>query len=306
MPTKGSVALKSLQTLLRILQFLGALLVLGIFSYFLARLAANDLPKARYVVAVEIIAAIAVAYTFLAVLLTFFVGGFTIFGALAVLFDLLLLGGFVAVTVLTRRSRRRCRGFQDTPLGVGNVPATTSDITNGFGYGNEVGRTYRPNIGRACQLQRAVFITSIVLIGLFLLTAIVQMLLVRQHKKDKRYGPSPANDYTSGKPKRGLFARKPKHDTTRDAELATVGAAPTVPVVEKHHNNNNNHMRPSHDTAYTGSTVAPADPYGVHNKPGVQSTIPTANTTNPGFSGPAPHGVGPLHNYATTGTTTNY
>lgn len=141
------------------------------------------------------------------------------------------------------------------------------------------------------------------------------MLLVRQHKKDKRYGPSPSNDYTEGSGKKGgLFARKPKN-YTRDAELATVGATATGTIVEKPQNN---HIRPSHDTAYTGSTVASPDPYGVSNKYGnttnqtgvaaaPAAAVAAGHTHNHGFTGPAPHGVGPLHNYAGTSTTTaNY
>lgn len=164
MVSKKGAGLKGLQTLLRILQFLAALLILGIFSYFLARLAANDLPKARYIVAVEIIAAAAVLYTLLAVLLTFFLGGFTVFGALAVLLDLLFLGAFIAVAVLTRSGKRQCRGNVSTPLGRGTVPQTQRDVDDGFGFGRDVGRTYRPNLKRSCQLNRAVFIVSIILL----------------------------------------------------------------------------------------------------------------------------------------------
>lgn len=134
------------------------------------------------------------------------------------------------------------------------------------------------------------------------------MLLVRHHKKEKRYGPSPSNDYTAGSgKKRGLFARKNKGtDYTRDAELATAGVPAAGVVTEKPVNT---HMRPSHETGYTGSTVASPDPYGVnkYNSSGAATAqVGGLPPPNPGFTGPPPHGTGPLHNYAGTTTTTNY
>lgn len=85
---------------------------------------------------------------------------------------------------------------------------------------------------------------------LFLITAAFQVVLARHHKKEKRYGPSPSNNYTSGLGRRGQFWRRNKRNT-RDAELATTGLAS-----DKHA------YRPSADTGYTGSTVNPG--YG-HN-----------------------------------------
>lgn len=65
----------------------------------------------------------------------------------------------------------------------------------------------------------------------------MQVLLVRHHKKEKRYGPGPSNNYTFGSARRS-FWRRNKATNTRDAEMATSGA-----------------YRPSHDTGFTGTTV---------------------------------------------------
>ena len=76
----------------------------------------------------------------------------------------------------------------------------------------------------------------------------MQIVLSRQHKKDKRFGPGPSNNYTSGTAKGKFWQRKPKVATEKEAELGTAGG---LAAVQPQHD-----MRPSHDTAYTGSTVA--------------------------------------------------
>ena len=105
-----------------------------------------------------------------------------------------------------------------------------------------------------------------VLSALFLISAALQLFLGRHHQREKRFGPGPSNNYTSGQGKRSYFGRKKQTPlnapvtttekqepfwrrggrSTQDTELGTVDA------------------RPSHDTALTGSTVAGAGAaYGV-------------------------------------------
>ena len=71
--------------------------------------------------AVEGIAGGAVIYTAFAVLLTCFVGGKTFFAFLAVLLDILFVGGFIAIAVLARGGIHSCSGSSPpSPLGPGN------------------------------------------------------------------------------------------------------------------------------------------------------------------------------------------
>lgn len=167
MAAKKGAALKSIQTLLRLLQLLSAILVLAIFSYFLAVQARHDLVKPTYVKAVEGIAGAAVLWTAIALLLTCFVGGVTGFGALALILDLLFFGAFIAVTILTRRGRR-CSGFVDTPLGYGDVNGRNVNIRpeqdDDPEDRNEPVTTYRPNLLRTCRLLKAVFAVAIILL----------------------------------------------------------------------------------------------------------------------------------------------
>lgn len=261
----GGALLKSGQSGIRLLQLLSSIVILGIFSYFLAVLARHSLFKARWVKAVEGIAGAAVLWTLIATLLTCFVGGLAAFGALALILDILFIGGFIAVAYFNRGGIRRCSGYVSTALG---------DSDTRFPRPSNLGRTsYVPNYKAACRMEKGVFAVSIILIALFLLSALLQILLVRHHKKEKRYGPSPANGYTSGSGRKGFFGRKANNDYARDAELATTGT--TAVVEEKHHN----HIRPSGETGYTGSTMATADAAHTSNKYNTQPTVPVVATS---------------------------
>ncbi|KAI9836757.1 MAG: hypothetical protein M1837_003245 [Sclerophora amabilis] len=239
----GGAFLRTLQTLLRVVELLASLLILGVFSYFLAVLRSNDLVIANWVKAVEGMSGAAVLYTAFAVLLTFFLGGIRFFAFLAIVLDLCFVACFAAIAVLTRNGSNSCTGIVSTPLGKGDV-STGESTENGFGFGSNGTGDYEPNLSRACKLTQACFAVAIVNIILFLITAVLQFLVAKHHQKEKRYGPSPANNYTTGSRRRFGFGKKKQHNT-RDAELATTGTG---------HN-----IRPSHDTGYTGSTMAQPD-----------------------------------------------
>lgn len=146
---------------------------------------------------------------------------------------------------------------------------------------------------------------------LFLITALMQIALVRNHKKEKRYGPSPANNYTSGYGGR-KWGRKNKN-AEKDAELGAVGAGvPAATLAADHHHD----MRPSHDTAMTGTTVNAPATGGAYNK--VDSDqhhlqhdhAPHANPTHGGYyTQPQGTGVNPYgyeSNTASTGQPDNF
>ena len=151
----GGIALRSASTLIRLIQLLASVLILGIFSYFLASLARHHLPIATYIKAVEGIAGAAVIYSAFAVILTCFLGGVTFFAFLAIVLDVCFIGGFIAIAILTKAGARSCRGTVSTPLGNGNVASHRSNLTGGSNT------TYTPNLGVACKLQKAVFAVAI-------------------------------------------------------------------------------------------------------------------------------------------------
>ncbi|KAL9600253.1 MAG: hypothetical protein Q9219_003297 [cf. Caloplaca sp. 3 TL-2023] len=268
MVSKGGVALRGVTTFLRSVEFLGSALILGITSYWLGVLTHRNASLPTWMKAVEGMAGGAVIYTGFAVILTCFLGGLTFFAFLAVLLDILFVGAFVAIAILNRGGARSCSGS--------NPPSV-------LGAGNRT----------SCKLETAVFAVAIAMALLLLISAIFQVFLSRHHKKEKRYGPGPSNDYTSGSGKKQPFwKRKRGPKTTRDAyqtggfgtsdvaggtngtatkkqpfwkrnnkktgqhdaELgASTGGASALIAEEKHRHNN---ARTSYETGVTGTTTA--------------------------------------------------
>lgn len=257
--TAGGVVIRFGGLLLRILQFGCAAVGLGIFSYFLATLADHNLPIDTKWRAVEGITGAAVLYTIFGVILTLCLGGKAFFGFLAVFLDICFVGAFIAVAWMTRHGAGSCSGNVRTPLGNGPSNSNAAGYgQDGFGFGNGENVTYFPNLRTACRLNTAVFAVSIIAIFLFLLSAAWQLLMVRHHKKEKKYGPSPANNYTSGAGKRPFWKRNKKVHNTRDAEAAGAYGA----------------TRPSGETGTTlgNNAYAPEPKYG---EPGYGQTAPT-------------------------------
>ena len=115
------------------------------------------------------------------------------------------------------------------------------------------------------------------------------MWIARHHRKEKKYGPSPANNYTSGSGRRKFWQRKPRttHEAyAKDAELAPVAAggagagAGTAYTSQPSYNG-----RYSGETGYTGTTQAQSDHYGgANNKYDTHTgyhTGPTGTSVNP-------------------------
>jgi hypothetical protein len=110
----------------------------------------------------------------------------------------------------------------------------------------------------------------------------VQLALGRHHKKEKRFGPSPANNYTSGTGRRRFWQKR--STGPRDPEMA--GTVPgtttqtTGTLAPGAHD-----YRPSHDTAYTGTT-AQSGTYDAPHKPlvGGYHTAPTGTYNQQGYN----------------------
>jgi hypothetical protein len=270
--------------------------------------------------AVEGISGVAVLYTIAAVVLTCCLGGITFFAFTAILLDILFVGGFIAIAILTRHGAGSCTGIVNTPLGRGDTRLNNSDGfgNNGIGTGQGENLTYSVSPRTACRLNTAAFAVSIIAIVLFIITALMQIVLVRKHKKEKRFGPSPANNYTSGPAKRNFWNRK---RVDKDAELGPTGTAVGDGGLVA---GNAHDLRPSHETGYTGSTVAApgdkhdkidgANGYGAatvpvtatHGAHGGYYTQPQGTGVNPyGYDNTTvPHAA--TTNQYTTGTATNY
>jgi len=293
--------LRLFQTLLYALCFCCAGIALGIYSYFLAVQADRDQGIPRWQKAVEGISGVAVLYTIAAVVLTCCLGGISFFAFTAIVLDILFVGGFIAIAVLTRHGASSCTGIVNTPLGIGNANANSEGFgNNGLGTGNGENLTYAVSPRNACRMNTAVFAVSIVAAFLFLITALFQVFLVRKHKKEKRFGPGPSNNYTSGPAKRNFWQRK-KKTNDRDLEKDVITPAPAGTLTTGHATD----IRPSHDTAYTGSTVAaPGDRYdkvdGANGYAAQQHTGHAAHGSHGAYYG-APQGTANPYTMDTNG-----
>ena len=103
----------------------------------------------------------------------------------------------------------------------------------------------------------------------------MQVFLSRAQKREKRYGPSPSNNYTSGYGKQRFWQRKNnknKNNGMRDAELGAVGAG-AIAEEKHHHHDRNSMLRPSGDTAV-------ADGYGGPNYKYAEPAIPAVHNND--------------------------
>ncbi|KAL6710662.1 hypothetical protein ACN47E_007719 [Coniothyrium glycines] len=271
----GSVALKFGSTALYALEFCCAGIILGFYSYFLAVQSDRNQSIAVWQQAVTGMSGGVVLYTIFAVLLTCCLGGKTIFAFLGIILDILCCGAMIAIAVLTRDGAHSCTGFVNTPIG--NGPADSKEGFGSDGQGNQI--TYASSLGTACRFNTASFAVAIIGAFLFLISVLLQLFLRRNHKKEKAFGPSPKNGYTKGSGvKFWQRNRKAQHTTAhRDPEVGTVpvsgGLAPPAAHTD---------YRASHDTAYTGSTVAAPHAAVDSHKPlnGGYHTAPTGTYTN--------------------------
>jgi len=276
----GSMTLKAFQTFLYALEFCCAGIILGIYSYFLAAQSDHNVSIPQWQKAVEGMSGIGVIYTVFAVVLTCCLGGIAFFAFIGIVLDILLCAAFIALAVLTRDGASSCSGKSvKTPLGTG------PDNSKG-----SFGITY----GTACHYNTACFAVAIIGAFLFLISAFMQLWIGRHHRREKRYGPSPANNYTSGSGNRWFRRRQGPKTThaayTKDAE-ATGGLA-----VADHD------IRPSHETGYTGTTAGTGTGTYTGNKYEANPTIPTAGGYH---TGPAGSSVNP-YGYEHTTAATNY
>lgn len=144
----GGVVLRFFNLGLRVLQFLDAAVILGIFSYFLAVLSRNNQTIETWIKAVEGLAGAATAYSLLGVIFTCCLGGVAFFAFLGVALDVCFVGAMVAIAILTRKGVSQCTGTVETPMGTGNA----NDDTASKGL----------KFGMACKLEKVVFAVAII------------------------------------------------------------------------------------------------------------------------------------------------
>ncbi|PTB62884.1 hypothetical protein BBK36DRAFT_1128091 [Trichoderma citrinoviride] len=276
MGARTGFGLKFVQWFVRGIQFCCAAIVLAIYSYFLATLHNHHLPIATSLRAVEGISGAAVAYALLALLTLCCLAGRTLTALFGVVLDICFIGAFVYVAVANKNGAGTCDGVLDTPFGKGQSDATVK-AHSGF--------TTLPSFHTACRLQTACLAVSIIAIFFYILSILMEVALARHHRKEKRYGPSPRNDYTSGfgrtastsTRKPGFFGRflggRKVVDASEEGNMLPAHPQPDQLNAHHHHADNNDISNPYVHTDYNNKYETG---YGYS---GVTGPAATTNTT---------------------------
>ncbi|KAI1491083.1 hypothetical protein F5X96DRAFT_669090 [Biscogniauxia mediterranea] len=251
MGAKAGFALKLLQWFIRGVQFCCCALVLALFSYFLAVSSQNNIGIPTWTRAVEGISGIGVLYTALGLVLLCCLAGHPFTSFIAIVLDVAFVGAFIYVAQANRGGASSCHGDVDTPFG---THSSTDQLGDGL-----------PSYRQICQMQSAVLAVSIVAIIFFILSAFIEVVLVRHRRKEARFGPSPANNYTSGYGKRGLFGLFRRRGTAPSGEDPNALPEHTHP----------DQVRPSYNTESTAVAHEPAT-YNKHGESGFQYDGATA------------------------------
>lgn len=263
----SGLALKLLQWFIRGVQFCCSALVLSIYCYFLATLANHDLSISDHLRAVTGISGLATLYTIAGLALLCCLAGLAFTSALAMFLDGCFAAAFIYVAWANRNGASSCNGYLDTPYGRGRDRATTEG-SDGF--------THLPSYRSACRMQTACFAVSIVAIFFFLFSIGVELLLVRHRRKERRFGPGPNNNYTSGSGRRkpGFFSfrrrRNEKH--ALDAGDNTLPQHATPAQVRNSYN--------TEATAVGHPDNAPAATHAKYGESGYAHDPAVANTNN--------------------------
>ncbi|KAJ8123250.1 hypothetical protein ONZ43_g756 [Nemania bipapillata] len=207
MGAKSGLALKALQWCIRGIQFLSCAVVLALFSYFLAVASRHNFNIPTWSKAVEGISGI------------------------AIILDIAFVGAFIYVAQANRGGASSCTNTVNTLFG-------TRSATDKLGSG-------LPSFQQICQMQKAVLAVSIIAIAFFLISAFVEVILVRHRRKEHRFGPGPANNYTSGYGKRGGFFGRFRRRKGSEEEAINPNLLPEHTHPEQ--------VRPSYHTDGTGA-----------------------------------------------------
>ncbi|KAK3327266.1 hypothetical protein B0T19DRAFT_400155 [Cercophora scortea] len=188
------MALKGFQWFARTIELCCAAVVLAIFSYFLATLTNHHFATANWIRAVEGISGIAIVYTVVCLCLLCCLAGHPLTSSLVLLLDLAFAGAFIYVAWANRAGASSCSGVVDTPFGRGN--ADTDVVDNRPDGQGDI--TPLPSLRTACRMETACLAVSIAAVIFFLFSLLLEILLIRHRRKERRFGPGPANNYTSG------------------------------------------------------------------------------------------------------------
>jgi len=187
-------ALHALKLSLRVVQLLCSIVLLSLFTYFLATLSSHGLPVPYDIRAVEGIAGSAVLYTALGIVATCCfarrVHPFT--SLVSMVLDVAYASAFIYVAAVNKGGSASCAaGRVETPFGSG-------DVATGVVEDKDTNKDGLPGLATACRMQTACLAVAVVGLFFFLFSVLAEWLLIRHHRKESRYAPAtPLNDFTT-------------------------------------------------------------------------------------------------------------
>ncbi|KAJ4389210.1 hypothetical protein N0V93_006673 [Gnomoniopsis smithogilvyi] len=224
MGAKAGFTLKLIQWFNRGVQFACCGLILALTAYFLAAMSNNNITIPTNLRAVAGISGIGVIYTALGVLLVCCLAGFTLTSFLAIVLDIAFIGAFIYVATVYKDGASSCSGSNvNTVFGSGNADVRITSA--------DEGGVALPTYRTACRMESANLAVAIVAIVFFIISALTEFGLGRHRKKEQRFGPSPANNYTGGYGKKSkgfgsLFKRRGTNKTVDDPNALPMHTEP--------------------------------------------------------------------------------
>lgn len=174
----GKGLLKFLLFLFNILAACCAVIVLGIYAYFIAVSTGSGRTSVHgWMVGTLILATILTLFFLLGSFLSLCFGDKRVLGHMGAFMSILAACIFIAIAVLTRRGSKSCNGNRilQTPVGTGRADLDAP------GAGS-----YRT----ACRINKAAFAVSLIGIFLSLMSALFQCFLVSVARKNKAAPPA--------------------------------------------------------------------------------------------------------------------
>jgi hypothetical protein len=153
MGSSGLAGLKCVQWLFRGIQFVCSVVILGIYSYYLATMASHKMTVSTNVKAIEGISAIGTLYTALGVLFVCCCAGFPLSSFIAIVLDVGLIAAYIYVAVGNRDGASSCTGSDvNTVYGSGDASASPSSSGSGNSIAN-IPVNGLPTFQMACRLE---------------------------------------------------------------------------------------------------------------------------------------------------------
>jgi hypothetical protein len=156
--SSGIAGLKCLQWLFCGILFCCSVIILSIYSYFLATMVTHQMSVPMNVKAVEGISAAGTLYTALGLLLVCCCAGHPAPSFVSIVFALGLAGSYIYVAIANRAGASTCSGGSvDTVYGSGDASATPSSSGDSGGVAGQL-----PTYQKACQMEMVSLIVSCV------------------------------------------------------------------------------------------------------------------------------------------------